>query len=101
MPVLDAPYKGLIRRLAALRRARGISQCELSENIGLDRGHISKYEAGFKNPQSLFLLYCWAHSLGLDIQIVARPKGRTVDPEQMTFAWPVARPERVRHAKAA
>lgn len=91
---LAAPYSDLIKRLAAIRKARGISQCELSEMIGLDRGHISKYEAGFKTPKNLFILVCWCEALGVAIDFrqktgATRPR-RPV--QQMAFPWPVARP---------
>ena len=92
---LAPPYKDLIKRLASIRRAKGISQCELSEMIGLDRGHVSKYEAGFKIPQSLFILVCWADALRVEIAVRFRPElavRKRREPEQLAMPWEQPKP---------
>jgi HTH-type transcriptional regulator / antitoxin HipB len=38
------------RALAELRRARGLSQADLAERLGLDRSYVTKVERGHSSP---------------------------------------------------
>lgn len=57
-------------RIAAIRKAKGLTQVQLSELTGLDRVNISKIECGKYNV-SIDLLNKICEALGAKLDIVA------------------------------
>lgn len=59
----------IVIHLKEARLRQNISQSELEHRIGLGEGYLSKWETGERKP-SLFNLFCWATSLGLQIDVI-------------------------------
>jgi transcriptional regulator with XRE-family HTH domain len=73
VPVMPAPraemklaLAELGRRVAAARRARGISQEELAWSVGIHTNHLSTIERGIANP-SVAVVLAISGALGVDV----------------------------------
>lgn len=42
----EAPYRLLLERIRAVRRAADVTQAELAKRLGTDQSFVSKYERG-------------------------------------------------------
>ncbi len=57
-------YEDFIRRMVMRRIELGITQEQLGDRLGVASGLVAKWECVDRLP-SLFMLICWAGSLGL------------------------------------
>lgn len=73
----DDPFEHILGALIAERRRQGLTQEQLSEQLGFARNYVSMYESGKIRPKFHTLLP-WAAALGFELQAVLRrvPDGR-------------------------
>ena len=69
---LDVEFK-IIRAVIDARKAMKLTQKELSERSGIDRGDISRIERGIANP-TIKVLMKLASGMGMDLQLNFVPK---------------------------
>jgi len=62
-------HYSLARQLAARRRARHLTQTQLSERTGIDQAEISRIERGLANPTTA-TLGALTRALGVDVRLV-------------------------------
>jgi ribosome-binding protein aMBF1 (putative translation factor) len=62
-------YRDVVAQLVARRRELGLSQEQLSYNLGVTTMMVNKWEVLIRIP-SAFYLMCWCHSLGVQVQCV-------------------------------
>jgi len=75
-----ADYLGrreVVTSLVALRAARGLTQKELAERVGLSQSRISKIESSPDGMLDLRSLGAYAGVLGYDVEISLVPRGMT------------------------
>jgi ribosome-binding protein aMBF1 (putative translation factor) len=65
----EAFYRELLGQLVARRKELGISQEQLSYNLGVTTMMVNKWEVLIRIP-SAFYLMCWCHALGVKVQCV-------------------------------
>jgi transcriptional regulator with XRE-family HTH domain len=74
----------IIRKLLALRGARGLSQEEIAERLGCTQSRVSKLEAGTDAALALGDLEGYADALGLNVRIVLMDK-ETTDVDEVKY----------------
>jgi len=62
----------LVRKLATMRNAKGISQAEMAQHLGCGQSRISKLENGYDADLTLRDLKAYAKALDCDLQILLR-----------------------------
>jgi transcriptional regulator with XRE-family HTH domain len=62
-------------QLLALRKAKGLTQRQLSEKTGIQQSEISRIEAAHANP-TLVTVSAIAHALGGEVRVVAGARRR-------------------------
>lgn len=70
----DAHFK-LAGQLVALRKARGLTQRQLSVNTGIQQSEISRIEAAHANP-TMTTISALARALGAELRLVPAKKRR-------------------------
>ena len=70
-PTMHPTVQEVARILRAARKARGLSQRELGDRIGLTQAHISKFESG-RVDLRLSSLVELSRGLGLEVMLVPR-----------------------------
>ena len=68
------------RRIAEARRARGMTQAELAEAVGIETITLSRYETGSRGP-SISTIDLAAYALGVEIGDLV-DRGRELPPPQ-------------------
>ena len=66
-------YEAIIVSLSEERQKQGLSLHALADRIGCNLDLVAKWEARIRRP-SAFLLYCWAESLDMIIEVKKRGK---------------------------
>lgn len=61
-------YSNLIRRLAARRKALGMTMEELDHELGVSEGQVAKWESFVRLPGA-FMFMCWSNRLGLIVNV--------------------------------
>lgn len=70
---------GLVRRLAALREAAGLSQRGLARRMGISHSHVSNVERGDRRL-SIPMAYRWALACGSSLdEVLGEPGSSSVD----------------------
>ena len=64
-------YEAIIVSLSKERQKQGLSLHALADRIGCNLDLVAKWEARIRRP-SAFLLYCWAESLDMIIEVKKR-----------------------------
>lgn len=65
--------KQLIEQLISYRKAKKITQADISDNTGIQRPNISRLESGTYNP-TLDMIVRVADSIGLEVEITLKEK---------------------------
>ena len=65
--------KQLIEQLIRYRKAKKITQADISENTGIQRHNISRLESGKYNP-TLDMIVRVADSIGLEVEVTLKEK---------------------------
>ena len=65
--------KQLIEQLISYRKAKKITQADISDNTGIQRPNISRLESGKYNP-TLDMIVRVADSIGLEVEITLKEK---------------------------
>lgn len=65
--------KQLIEQLITYRKAKKITQADISESTGIQRPNISRLESGKYNP-TLDMIVRVADSIGLEVEITLKEK---------------------------
>lgn len=95
LAAFDAHFR-LAGELLSLRKARGLTQRQLSEKAGIQQSEISRIEAAHANP-TLGTVSALAHALGAEVRLVSRqrrPRSRVVARRTVTSSARVARRSR-------
>jgi transcriptional regulator with XRE-family HTH domain len=74
LAAFDAHFR-VAGQLLALRKARGLTQRQLSERTGIQQSEISRIEAAHANP-TLGTVSVIARALGAELRVVANAKRR-------------------------
>ena len=64
-------YEAIVSSLSEERKRQGFSLHALADRIGCNQDLVAKWEARIRRP-SAFLLYCWAESLDMVIEVKKR-----------------------------
>lgn len=64
-------FEAIVSNLSAERKKQGLSLHALADKIGCNLDLVAKWEARIRRP-SAFLLYCWAESLDMVIEVKKR-----------------------------
>ena len=72
LAAFDAHFR-VAAQLLALRKARGLTQRQLSEKTGIQQSEISRIEAAHANP-TLVTVSVMARALGAEVRVVAGAK---------------------------
>ena len=64
-------HNQVIPQFVNARKAKGISQLEMDEVLGVAKGLVSKWECGIRKPSG-WLFCCWADALGMTIQLTPK-----------------------------
>lgn len=75
LAAFDAHFR-LAGEMLALRKARGLSQRQLSQKAGIQQSEISRIEAAHPNP-TVSTVSALARALGAEVRLVTRKKERT------------------------
>ena len=75
LAAFDAHFR-VAAQLLALRKAKGLTQRQLSEKTGIQQSEISRIEAAHANP-TLVTVSVIARALGAEVRVVAGAKGVT------------------------
>ena len=97
-PTKPAPVFG--KRMAAFRIARGLSQTQLGDALGMNRGLVAYYERAARNP-SLELVQKIADYFGITVAELLNdlPKGRAKPGPASQFAQLAERLDQLPRAK--
>jgi transcriptional regulator with XRE-family HTH domain len=77
--IYDPTYRALITRLTQHRKAKGITQAQLSERIGIPRYDVSKVE-NFVRELGMMEVDAWLEGLELHGDVVAFIQGKVASP---------------------
>ncbi len=75
LAAFDAHFR-VAGQVLALRKARGLTQRQLSERTGIQQSEISRIEAAHANP-TMGTISVIARALGAEVRLVAGSKRRT------------------------
>jgi transcriptional regulator with XRE-family HTH domain len=64
-------HKQIIPQFVDARKAKGISQLEMDEILGVAKGLVSKWECGIRKPSG-WLFCCWADALDMQITLTKK-----------------------------
>ena len=70
---VEQKFSLMVAQLAQRRMEMGISQIELSDQIGIAHGLVGKWESGARFP-SRHLLFCWITALNMKLDITENGK---------------------------
>jgi ribosome-binding protein aMBF1 (putative translation factor) len=73
LAAFDAHFR-IARELLCLRKARGLTQRQLSDRTGIQQSEISRIEAGHANP-TVGTVSALARALGAEMRLVAARRG--------------------------
>jgi len=69
---MDGKVDPIIKSLAKMRKARGLSQDEASFRAGISQDAVKRWELGYNSP-TLSVLRCYMKVLGADLDVLHAP----------------------------